>query len=265
MTALLQTNASEPVALAPLAPINAVLHEMRLRLGDAATHGVYPGLQAPGASDGVPASALIDGSRLPDLLDAAKQRWGAAPHAAAALAWKAYTYWLLLPAVVGYGAARRVPLPRPADVIVRFDDHQPFLTIGYRRSPVGVLPSDPIAGQAGAIVLPDDDALLAALRETLFDAHLDPLLEAIRARVNVGRRTLLGSVASGVAYGIARGLPHPDPETAQDLVAALGVADLVDLTPAADGGVEVWRRTCCLAFTLPEPKICSGCCIRPRD
>jgi hypothetical protein len=24
----------------------------------------------------------------------------------------------------------------------------------------------------------------------------------------------------------------------------------------------VLRKTCCLAFTLPQPKICAGCCIK---
>jgi ferric iron reductase protein FhuF len=41
------------------------------------------------------------------------------------------------------------------------------------------------------------------------------------------------------------------------VLAALGVARLVDLSP--DGRVR--RRTCCLAFALPEPKVCDGCCI----
>jgi hypothetical protein len=33
--------------------------------------------------------------------------------------------------------------------------------------------------------------------------------------------------------------------------------------PSPTGEPTVQRKTCCLAFTLSEPKICKGCCIRP--
>ena len=50
------------------------------------------------------------------------------------------------------------------------------------------------------------------LRRTLLDGHLDPVLEQLRGRVRLGRRTLLGSLASGVAYALVRSadtLPEP--------------------------------------------------------
>jgi ferric iron reductase protein FhuF len=99
------------------------------------------------------------------------------------------------------------------------------------------------------------------------DEHLAPVLANITARVNVGRRTLWGSLASAVAYGLSRAaevVPGPVLPTASTILDALGVTDLVALAPRADGqaGLDIQRRTCCLAFTLPEPKVCSGCCIR---
>ena len=39
------------------------------------------------------------------------------------------------------------------------------------------------------------------------------------------------------------------------------IADLVDLVAGPGGRPTVQRKTCCLAFTLPRPKICAGCCI----
>lgn len=123
---------------------------------------------------------------------------------------------------------------------------------------------------AGVAVVPDDQALLLALHEALLAQHLLPLLDQIRSTVNIGRRTLLGLIASGVAYAVVRtapALPYgagPDATiaTAHRLLDALGVADLVELRKEGSGEVAVQRRTCCLAFTLPKPKICSGCCIR---
>jgi hypothetical protein len=55
-----------------------------------------PSLRLPGLGDGwVSARELLDpdSPALDDLLDTAKQRWRAAPHAAVALAWKCYSYW----------------------------------------------------------------------------------------------------------------------------------------------------------------------------
>ena len=257
---------------AGLVSIGRALSVMRQRHGLDATHGLVPGLlldplPAAPAPEWVPASALLSGERLDDLLAAAARRWDASPHAAAALAWKAYTYWLALPAVLGWAAARRVPLLDPADVAVHFADRQPFLTLGLRRVRVAVLPSDPLAGLAGApdvTVVESEERLRGVLRATLRTGHLDPLLARIRTRVRLGERTLLGSLASGAAYGLVRAadaLPGPLVETVQTVLETLGVAELVTLEP--DGTSYLVRRhTCCLAFTLPQPKVCSGCCIR---
>jgi ferric iron reductase protein FhuF len=128
--------------------------------------------------------------------------------------------------------------------------------------PLTLIPPDP-----RVTVVADDAAMLAALRTSLMDDHLSPLLEQIQARVHLGRRTLWGSLASGIAHGMSRAadfMPAPVLPTTYDILTALGLDDLVDLTPREDGrpGLNIQRRTCCLAFTLPEPKICSGCCIR---
>jgi hypothetical protein len=265
------TTVTDPALVGPLAPISATLDAIRVRRGPAAIHGLAPGLVVPDPAGWMPATALANGEQLDALLDAAKQRWGAAPHAAAALAWKAYSYWLALPAVLGWASARRVPLLDPYRVLVRFTDHQPLLTLGLRRVTVAVLPSDPLLATAGSTaawdlrVVADEAELLATLRHTLLDAHLTPIMDRIRERTHLGQRTLLGSLASGVAYGITRAsdaLPGPTAETVGTLLDTLGVADLVSLHPAPAGELNVQRNTCCLAFTLPEPKVCSGCCIR---
>jgi hypothetical protein len=248
-----------------LAPVMATLNAA---FGTDPLPGLAPGLVITEPADWVPASDLVTGARLPELLDAAGHRWDASPHAAAALAWKAYTYWLSLPAVLGWASARRVPLLYPTDVLVQFEDRRPLLTVGLTPTiEVAVLPNDPLAlaGASHVRVVADEAALLAALRESLLDAHLEPMLDRIRAEVRLGARTLLGSLASGVAYGILRAsdsLPGSAAENIGTLLDALGVPDLIELVPGPAGKPTVQRRTCCLAFTLPEPKICSGCCLR---
>ncbi|WP_425413607.1 IucA/IucC family C-terminal-domain containing protein [Micromonospora inyonensis] len=231
--------------------------------------GLAPGLLVDDEYGWSPATTLVDGTHLPALLTAAAHRWGGTPHACAALAWKSYSYWAALPAVLGWASARRVPLLDPADVLLHFEDHRPLVTLGLRRSTtVAVLPTDPLALAAPpeVRVVADEAELLKLLRASLLDAHLDPLIRAIQAEVRIGARTLLGSVASGVAHGILRAadaLPGSAVESVDTVLGALGVRDLVDLVPGASGQPTVQRRTCCLAFTLPKPKYCQGCCVRP--
>ena len=111
-----------------------------------------------------------------------------------------------MPAVLSWAAARRVPLVDADNVLVRFGASSPLLQIGLRSPAMVVLPDDPLAhaGLPGITVVADEDVLLKTLRISLLDQHLDPLSERIRAEVKVGRRTLLGSVASGIAYGVMR-------------------------------------------------------------
>lgn len=253
------------VATAPLAPVTAALRAM---FGTDDVPGLTPGLLVSDEFGWSPATTLVDGSRLPDFLHAATLRWGGTPHACAALAWKSYSYWTALPVVLGWASARRVPLFDPADVLIHFEDHRPLLTLGLRRSTrVAVLPGDPlaVAGLPEVRVVAGEAELLGALRASLLDAHLAPMIERIQAEVRIGTRTLLGSVASGIAHGIIRaadGLPGSSVETIDTLLTALDLRDLVELVPGPAGEPTVQRRTCCLAFTLPKPKICQGCCVR---
>lgn len=211
------------------------------------------------------ATTLSQPDGLAALLRAAAKRWNAPPHAAATLAWKSYSYWAALPVVLSWAAARRVPLLTAENTFALIHDEAPFLRIGVTDVPFAVLSGDPLGQLAGSVVVDSEETLIAAVRQVLMVEHLDPLLDAIRAEVHVGRRTLLGSVASGIAYAVIRAsdaVPGSTQDVLAQLLTGLGLDDLVDVlrTPA---GLTVQRKTCCLAFTLDEPKICSGCCIRP--
>jgi hypothetical protein len=262
---------------ASLAPVVATLRSIAARHGEKPVHALAPRIVVDDPAGWTPAREIMSGVGLTNLLATAKQRWSAQPHAAAALAWKCYTYWLALPALIGYAGARRVPLPRPDNVLVRYSRHQPFLRLALHQPVVAVLPSDPLAAFATpgrrsrqhgfrVMVCEDDAALRQEMRRALIDDHLEPLMESIRERVHLGRRTLWGSLASGAAHALAKAddaVPGPILPVIDEVLAELGVADLVDVSPdPANGALWIARRTCCLAFTLPEPKICTGCCIR---
>jgi hypothetical protein len=249
----------------PLAPVTAALRAM---FGTSTElPGLAPDLLVHDLAGWAPTAELA-GAQLPTLLASAQRRWQAQPHAAAALAWKAYTYWLALPAVLGWASARRVPLLTSDNVLMHFEDRRPLVTLGLRHdTPVAVLPSDPLAlaGLPQVRVVADEAALLEELRRSLLDEHLTPLLTAIHSQVRLGSRTLLGSLASGVAHAVLRSadvLPGASVDTIGTLLTALDVAELIELIPDASGKLAVQRKTCCLAFTLPQPKVCTGCCIR---
>ena len=157
---------------------------------------------------------------------------------------------------------------QPPVAAAHFRDPRPLVTLGlHPDTPVAVLPTDPLAlsGLPQVRVVPDEEALLAELRRSLLDEHLTPLLNAIHDRVRLGKRTLLGSLSSGIAHSILRSadaIPGSSVETIARLLHALGVEDLIELVPDASGRLDVQRKTCCLAFTLPQPKVCRGCCIK---
>jgi hypothetical protein len=253
-----------PTAADVLAPVTAAL-----RASGAGERSVLaPGLLVPGAPGWIPATRLLDGPDLRLLLEAARRRWRASPHAAAALVWKSYSYWVTLPAVLGWAAARRVPLVAPADVLLGPGGRRVLPAIGLRHSvTIAVSPAAPpaLSGLAQVRRAGSETELLGLLRGALLDAHLRPVIEGIRREVRIASRTLLGSVASGIATGVLRAahvLPGDPAEHIATLTGALGVADLVELLPGRGGQPVLRRKTCCLAFTLPQPKVCAGCCLR---
>ncbi|WP_205807915.1 IucA/IucC family C-terminal-domain containing protein [Micromonospora sp. HNM0581] len=229
--------------------------------------GLAPGILVVDETGWSPATSLT-GAGLSELLSSAGRLWGGSAHASAALAWKAYSYWAMLPVVLGWAAARRVPLLDHTETLIHFTDRRTLVTVGLRESiPIAVLPNDPLAlaGLPQVRVVADERELLTALRATLLDGHLSPVVAAIQREVRIGARTLLGSAASGIAHGLLRAadnLPGSAVEAIHTLLDTLGLADLVELVPGPNGEPIVQRRTCCLAFTLPQPKVCQGCCIR---
>jgi hypothetical protein len=218
-------------------PIVRVLEAVRARHGASAVHGVARSLIVDD-TDGWRGEIDVD-----DLVAAALVRWPAEEHVAATLAWKSYAYGAMLPWVIGYATDGMVPVAGP---LVRLHGHDPFVEFGLATAEFTT--TDP----------------LRTMRNGIVEGHLLPLLDAIHERVHVGRRTLLGSIASGICHALERAgdvLPGPVVPTAYAILDALELADLVDFYPDADGRLTIARRTCCLAFALPDPKICRGCCI----
>jgi ferric iron reductase protein FhuF len=248
----------------PLSPVVAALDAVR---DGSELFGIADGLVVDGGPEAgwVPATELLAGPALDELLAGPTKLWGAKPHAAAALAYKQYTYWLAMPVVLGWAVARRVPLFAADNVAVRLaaDDHR--VQLGMVRPAVAVLPDDPAAGHPDAVVAAGEAELLAVLRDTLLDRHVAPLVAATRERVRIGAHTLYGQLAAGVTYVLSEaGDLVADPVAAgAALLDALDMTHLADLREAPEGGLCVRRSTCCLAFVVPGlgGRTCPDCCV----
>lgn len=211
------------------------------------------------------AAELAAGERIEELMGSAAALWGGSAHANAALAWKTYCYWNLAPVVLGYVAARRVPVMDAANAVFSVAEDAPMFSVRQIRPRFLALPHDPCAAHPDVEVVANEAVLLDRLRATVFDAHLAPVLDAFLARARVGRRTLMGSVASGIAYGvasIAQVVPDPDDVLAKTLLEAFDVSDLVDVRTDEEGRLVYQRRTCCLALTIDGNRPCSTCCVQ---
>lgn len=229
--------------------------------------GLRPWLDGDEAPEGnhLPATTLADGSRIDELLADAARLWGGSPHASAALAWKTYCYWVVAPAVLGYIADRRVPLLEADNFTFTVGEGEPMFSGRQLRPRFLVLGSDPLASAPGVEVAAGEDAMLRRMRESLFDHHLDAVLESIRGRVRIGRRTLLGSLASGICYAVANCATagrEPADVIAKNLLDAFDVADLVEVATDLHGRLDYRRHTCCLAFTIDGCGTCATCCVQ---
>lgn len=251
----------------PIHALRAVADRVEQEVSPHPLAGVRAWLDGAASADAVafPGADLARGERIEELMGTAAALWGGSAHANAALAWKTYCYWTLAPVVLGYLAGRRVPVMDAANTVFSVSADAPMFSMRQIRPRFLALPNDPCASHPDVEVVPDEAALLDRLRATVFDAHLGPVLEAFLARARVGRRTLMGSVASGLAYAvasIAQVVPDPDDVLAKTLLDAFDVSDLVDISTDDEGRLVYQRRTCCLALTIDGDRTCSTCCVR---
>ncbi|MEV1292028.1 (2Fe-2S)-binding protein [Pseudonocardia sp. NPDC049635] len=155
---------------------------------------------------------------------------------------------------------------------------------GLRRDPDGPDPWAPVLPELAAVRTPDPrrDPAGAAdlLARELAGAHLEPLYEAVTARVAVSGRVLRGNVVSAVA-GAARLTDQARPDGRSAFLALLealvdhpalrgplppGATGVVRRDPAAGtglpGGWAFRRRSCCLYVHVPGGGACGDCVLR---
>lgn len=259
-----------PIPPRPIDALREVADRVERRVSPHPVAGLQDWLRGAPPADAVafPAAELAAGERVDELMATAAALWGGSAHANAALAWKTYCYWTVAPVVLGYLADRRVPVMDAADTVFAVSRDAPMFSVRQVRPRFLVLPHDPCAAAPGAEVAANEGDLLDRLRTSVFEDHLAPVLDAFLVRVRVGRRTMLGSLASGLAYAVAsmaQVAPEPDEVVAKTLLDVFDVAHLVDIATDNAGRLVYRRRTCCLALTIEGGRTCSTCCVRTEQ
>ena len=255
-------------AAPPLAPVTATLRSM---FGTDELPGLHRGLLVHDEAGWMPASVLADGSELPRLLDAAGTPLAGRVDARGRRA------GLEGVQLLARAAGRpRLGLGPPGAAVARVRRADPLrgqAAAGDDRLPAYDRPWRccrptrwPSPGCPRCWSCPTRRRLLDAMRTSLLDGHVTPMLDAIhhsvRARATYPPRLV---VLRHRQRHPARGRRAARRHGRQHRHGARGARldDLVEIVPGAGGEPFVQRRTCCLAFTLPEPKLCSGCCIKP--
>jgi hypothetical protein len=240
-------------------PLDCMLPLHRLSCGRTAVGDAPPGfivgpLVVENSEGWLAASDLASGERLEELFAMPERLWDAPSHAAAVLAWKTYTYRLAQPLATAWALAREVPLLSPDNVLVKILPGAPYITLGLRRATTAVLPTSPATRSHGAVVVPDETALLDFFRSTLVNEHLRPLLRHTMQTRRVGERVLWGQAAAALAYAFSdiSVAAARDAKLFADVLPVQGLAGV-------HGDDTVWRNTCCLAFASPSLSACRDC------
>lgn len=131
------------------------------------------------------------------------------------------------------------------------------------------LPDDPAAAAPGARVVPDEEALRAAVRDAVAE-HLAPVLEGFRPRMRRGSRALWGMATDEVTEGLwylghllgeePRAMAEAErllPGALQPFSQAAGFRTLTG--PGGEALTTRNRASCCLFYTLRPQDTCVTC------
>ncbi len=174
------------------------------------------------------------------------------------------------PAITAYAVERCVPDVSADNLLVRLDERGMPIAFGLAEPRFGVLEGDPLAGEA-AFVARNDGELLAWLLGQAIDRNAGPLVEGIRARLSTSGTALWGNVAAAFVHPLLWHvqLVASDPAAiVRDAEALLrrpaerALGSQLRLLKVLNGDTE-WtvtaRRTCCLAWSMPDKARCAEC------
>ncbi|MGW1837777.1 (2Fe-2S)-binding protein [Streptomyces sp. BBFR2] len=226
----------------------------------------------PDGGGWVGAAALAAGGEALDTFlswdDAQVQRdYGtrARPDVVATFALHRYAWPACLLITVPWFLHRRVPSLPAADVAFHRDEGR----MAVRVRSFACLPQDPAAQLPGARVVPDEEALRAAVREAVA-AHLGPVLDGFRSRTRRGPRALWGMASDEIVEGLwylghllgeeRRAVAELERLLPGATAPYVGSAAFRELTgPNGEALPTRDRASCCMFYTLRPEDTCVTC------
>lgn len=178
-----------------------------------------------------------------------------------------YSWYACLLFTVPWFLQRRVPR-FPAEHVA-FQREQSRLVV--RGETFSCLPGDPAAGEPGARVVPDEEALRAEVRAA-FAEHIEPVLGGFGPRMRRRGRALWGMATDEIVEGIwyiaellgadeqercRRELELLLPGATRPYVGAAGFRELTG--PGGESLPTRDRASCCMFYTLAPEDTCVTC------
>ncbi|MGW7368743.1 (2Fe-2S)-binding protein [Streptomyces sp. NPDC054841] len=160
---------------------------------------------------------------------------------------------------------RRVPRVPVANVSV----HRALGRMTVRVRDFACLPGDPAAALPGARIVPDEEALLAEVRDAVAE-HIGPVLDGFGPRMRRGKRALWGMATDEIVEGLwyvahllgeeRRAMAELEallPGTTKPYVGTAGFRELTG--PGGEPLPTRDRASCCLFYTLRPEDTCVTC------
>ena len=217
------------------------------------------------------ASLLSDESLLPELLATTGTGRGTDDRVvSASLFIQSYAYRLAVASLAPMALTGRCP-----NVAI---DHVAFRIARNRPAGIALL-------SASELETSSDESLevFKTVFDSIFNRHLDPLIEHLREITRIGERLLWGNVASSFV-NVLRTLESAHPESDSRAHVRRFTTDFLDAAPHAlaelgtcfslhSGDAEGWfhqRNTCCLWHKTQESQraavsVCADCSLTPND
>jgi ferric iron reductase protein FhuF len=198
------------------------------------------------------------------------------PEVLASYALNGYSWPVVMAMVACLALEKRLPDIRLENVAVRFSPEGYLAAIALHSPRFAALPGDPAGDHPDWERAEDREALRDTCRAAI-EAHMAPVIAAIRAKMPWGERAMWLTVADRCAGALTHmhheGLISDEQliEEIESLVHRKGSKLYSPRTRIAWGTHDgepcatLERGSCCLAYRLPDSEYCSNCPLKKND
>lgn len=191
----------------------------------------------------------------------------------AALLMPFYTGPIVSAAVQGLYLGERVPDVKAENFAVRLDENGEVAGYALRTRKFAALAADPASAHAGATAVPDRDALIDWMFDSIIERHLRPLFALVREHARINKNVLWSGIACDCA-SVLMGLQRSEHLTINEVFAEKTallengpeeLRDWITLYTLQSGDVTALHmryENCCQKYLHPDLGKCGYCGLR---